>query len=50
MGTIELTTAPINANVIEIKSSTPMPFKSDYMPLHFVMPLKSEIGLATGNP
>jgi hypothetical protein len=46
VGTIELATSPIVTGTIEIKSSTPMPFKSDYMPLHFVMPLKSGIGLA----
>ena len=43
MGTMELTTAPITTNMIEIKPSTPMPFKSNYMPLHFHMPLKSTL-------
>jgi tetratricopeptide (TPR) repeat protein len=43
MGTVELTTAPITTSMIEIKPSTPMPFKSLYMPLHFQMPLKSSL-------
>lgn len=47
VGTIELATYPIDITTVEIKSTTPMPFKSEYMPLHFVMPLKSEIGLPT---
>jgi len=40
VGTIELATSPIVSDTDEIKSSTPMPSKSDYMPLHFVMPLE----------
>jgi tetratricopeptide (TPR) repeat protein len=44
MGTIELTTAPINANPIELKPSTPTSFFSLHMQLHFHMPLKPELG------
>ena len=44
VGMLELITAPINANPVELRPSTPMPISSLRTQLHFHMPLKPELG------
>jgi len=44
VGTLELTTAPINASPVELRPSMLMPISSLRTQLHFHMPPKPELG------